>query len=71
VAAQRADVQCPVRVRPVIVQLGDAVNVDEHLWRGEPQLDQRDEALTARKHLRLVAVDPQNIECLIEGAGAS
>src|SRR5262245_50509122 len=66
--AQGADAQRPVRVLAVVVQAGDAVDVHEQFWRGEPQLHQRDEALPPGQHLWLTAAAGQQADRLGEGA---
>ncbi len=49
--AQRTDVYRTVRVYAVITQVGDLVDVDQHLWRGETELDHRDQALAPGQDL--------------------
>ena len=62
---ERADPEC-ASVLGERVEAGDPVDVDEHLRRGEAQLQERDEALPARQHLRLVAALGEDCERLVE-----
>lgn len=47
-------------------QPGNAVDVDDERRRGQPELQQRDQALAARQHLRAIAVPLQNFNGLGE-----
>jgi hypothetical protein len=52
------------------VEAGDPVDVDEYLRRGETQLEQRDQALTAGEDLGILAVLAQQLDGLFERAGS-
>src|SRR5687767_9790236 len=39
-----------------VAERGNAIKVDEHRWRGEPEVHRRNEALSAREWLRVGAM---------------
>ncbi len=68
VAAQRTDVERAVGPDLDVVEAADLVDVDEQLRRGEPQLEQRDQALPSREHLGLSPTVVQETDRLVERA---
>jgi hypothetical protein len=52
VPGQGTDAQL-VAVQPDVGQLGQPVDVDQHLGLGQPQLHHRDQAVAARQHAGL------------------
>jgi hypothetical protein len=68
VAAQRTNANRAVGVDLVSIEARDLVDVDEHLGRGEPQLQQRDQALSPCQHLCLSAAVAQQRDRFVERA---
>ena len=68
VPAQRADVQGAVGVDPVVGEVGQVVDVDEQLGRGEAELQQRHQALAAGQHLGLAVALVEQRDRLVEAA---
>jgi hypothetical protein len=66
VPAQGTDIERSVRVFLVEVQAGDIVDIYDAGWRGEAELDERDEALPSSEDLRLVTVGLQNAERFVK-----
>ena len=66
VPAQRADAQGAVGIGPVVVQARHVVDVDDQVRRGEPELHQRDQALAAGQHLRVVTAVVQQADRLVQ-----
>ena len=68
-AAQRTDVQGAVVVDPVVGEVGQVVDVDQQLGRGEAQLEQGHQALAAGQHLGLTAALVEQRDRLGDAAG--
>jgi hypothetical protein len=49
--AKRPDVDGPIVIHPVIPEVRDLVDVDQHLGRGKAKLHHRDQALTPGQDL--------------------
>src|SRR5438132_554448 len=65
VPRQRADAQLlPVLID--VVQVLDAVDVDQRAWLREAQPHQRDEAVPTRQHLRILPVFAEQLGCLLD-----
>ena len=65
VPRQRADAE----LLPVlfdVVQVLDAVDVDQRAWLREAQPHQRDEAVPTRQHLRILPVFAEQLGCLLD-----
>jgi len=61
--------QTSLRPDELAIEARDAVHVDEHARRREAQLHQRDQALSAGEHLRVVAVLAERRHGLVDGSG--
>ena len=53
------------------VQVGDAGDVDDQLGPGEPQFEERDQALSPGHHLGLIAALLQDSQGLIQTRGSA
>ena len=65
--AEGSDPDGPVSIAVVIIEHGDLIDVDQHLWGRETQFQHRDQALAPGEDLGLTPAVGEQCACLLDG----